>query len=82
MDATDIALLWIRALEREVRNNVPDPDVWLTVRSKLNTERITAHGGMSMGHLPHNRQLEVQRAAKDLVDRMSSQFAGFGIRTG
>ena len=82
MDATGIALLWIRDLEREVRMTIPDSDVWSTVRSKLNTERITAHGGMSMGHLPHNRQLEVQRAAKDLVDRMSSQFVGFSVRAG
>lgn len=82
MALENIASLWIRDLEREAYRTHPASEVWTTVRSLLNTERITADG-MSMGHLSHKQQLEIQQFAKNLVDQMVTQHPNriIGIRT-
>ena len=84
MDTTRIAALWVADLEKQVWNSAGGQDVWEIVRQKLNTDRITAHDGMSMGHLSHRHQNEIRREAIALVDGTRGLIRGriAGIRTG
>lgn len=83
MDKTRIAALWIADLEKQAWSTAGGQDVWEIVRQRLNTERITAHDGMSMGHLSPRDQNEIRREAIALVDGTRKLIQGrvVGIRT-